>query len=66
MKKFLICILLVGLIFPQNRNQRDLERNIDQFRMISFRRPLESGLVEIMSFVIIPNRSLQFIKEKNQ
>ena len=66
MKKFLICILLVGLIFPQNRNQRDLNRNIDQFRMTSFTRPLESGLVEIMSFVIIPNRSLQFIKEKNK
>ena len=66
MKKFLICILLIGLIFPQNRNQRDLNRNIDQFRMTSFTRPLESGLVEIMSFVIIPNRSLQFIKEKNK
>ena len=56
MKKFLICILLVGLIFPQNRNQRDLDRNIDQFRMISFTRPLESGLVEIMSFVVIPKK----------
>ena len=66
MKKLFICILLVGLIFPQNRNQRDLNRNIDQFRMTSFIRPLESGSVEIMSFVIIPNRSLQFIKEKNK
>ena len=56
MKKFLICILLVGLIFPQNRNQRDLDRNIDQFRMTSFTRPLESGLVEIMSFVVIPKK----------
>ena len=66
MKKFLICIVLVGLIFPQNRNQRNLNRNIDQFRMTSFTRPLESGSVEIMSFVVIPNRSLQFIKEKNK
>ena len=66
MKKLFICILLVGLIFPQNRNERDLNRNIDQFRMTSFIRPLESGSVEIMSFVIIPNRSLQFIKEKNK
>jgi len=65
-KKFLICIVLVGLIFPQNRNQRNLNRNIDQFRMTSFTRPLESGSVEIMSFVVIPNRSLQFIKEKNK
>ena len=66
MKKLFIYILLVGLIFPQNRNQRNLNRNIDQFRMTSFTRPLESGLVEIMSFVVIPNRSLQFIKEKNK
>ena len=66
MKKLFIYILLVGLIFPQNRNQRNLNRNIDQFRMISFTRPLESGSVEIMSFVVIPNRSLQFIKEKNK
>ena len=66
MKKFLICIVLVGLIFPQNRNQGNLNRNIDQFRMTSFTRPLESGSVEIMSFVVIPNRSLQFIKEKNK
>ena len=66
MKKLFICILLVGLIFPQNRNQGNLNRNIDQFRMTSFTRPLESGLVEIMSFVVIPNRSLQFIKEKNK
>jgi len=65
-KKFLICIVLVGLIFPQNRNQGNLNRNIDQFRMTSFTRPLESGSVEIMSFVVIPNRSLQFIKEKNK
>jgi len=65
-KKLFICILLVGLIFPQNRNQGNLNRNIDQFRMTSFTRPLESGLVEIMSFVVIPNRSLQFIKEKNK
>jgi GWxTD domain-containing protein len=34
--------------------------------MTSFTRPLESGSVEIMSFVVIPNRSLQFIKEKNK
>ena len=66
MKKLFICILLVGLIFPQNRNQGNLNRNIDQFRMTSFTRPLESGSVEIMSFVVIPNRSLQFIKEKNK
>ena len=66
MKKLFIYILLVGLIFPQNRNQRNLNRNIDQFRMTSFTRPLESGSVEIMSFVVIPNRSLQFIKEKNK
>tara|TARA_Y100000782_G_scaffold89025_1_gene96953 strand:- start:3829 stop:5061 length:1233 start_codon:yes stop_codon:yes gene_type:complete len=65
-KKLFIYILLVGLIFPQNRNQRNLNRNIDQFRMTSFTRPLESGSVEIMSFVVIPNRSLQFIKEKNK
>ncbi len=60
MKKFLIYLLLISTIFSQNRN---LDRNIDQFKINTFIRPLESGLVEVMCFVKIPNYSLQFVKE---
>ena len=60
MKKFLIYLLLISAIFSQNRN---IDRNIDQFKINTFTRPLESGLVEVMCFVKIPNYSLQFIKE---
>ena len=60
MKKFLIYLLFITAIFSQNRN---LDRNIDQFKIDTFTRPLESGLVEVMCFVKIPNYSLQFVKE---
>ncbi|MEC7822400.1 MAG: GWxTD domain-containing protein [Candidatus Neomarinimicrobiota bacterium] len=60
MKKFLIYLLFISAIFSQNRN---LGRNIDQFKISTFTRPLESGLVEVMCFVKIPNYSLQFVKE---
>ena len=60
MKKFLIYLLFISVIFSQNRN---IDRNIDQFKINTFTRPLESGLVEVMCFVKIPNYSLQFIKE---
>ena len=60
MKKFLIYLLFISAIFSQNRN---IDRNIDQFKINTFTRPLESGLVEVMCFVKIPNYSLQFIKE---
>ena len=60
MKKFLIYLLLISAIFSQNRN---IDRNIDQFKINTFTRPLESGLVEVMCFVKIPNYSLQFVKE---
>jgi len=60
MKKFLIYLLFITAIFSQNRN---LDRNIDQFKIDAFTRPLESGLVEVMCFVKIPNYSLQFVKE---
>ena len=60
MKKFLIYLLFISTIFSQNRN---LDRNIDQFKIDTFTRPIESGLVEVMCFVKIPNYSLQFVKE---
>ena len=60
MKKFLIYLLFISVIFSQNRN---IDRNIDQFKINTFTRPLESGLVEVMCFVKIPNYSLQFVKE---
>ena len=60
MKKFLIYLLFINVIFPQGRN---LDRNIDQFKIDTFTRPLESGLIEVMCFVKIPNYSLQFVKE---
>ncbi len=60
MKKFLIYLLLISAIFSQNRN---IDRNIDQFKINTFTRPLESGLVEVMCFIKIPNYSLQFVKE---
>ncbi len=60
MKKFLIYLLCTSVIFSQNRN---LDRNIDQFKINTFTRPLESGLIEVMCFVKIPNYSLQFVKE---
>ena len=60
MKKFLIYLLFFSTIFSQNRN---LDRNIDQFKIDTFTRPLESGLVEVMCFFKIPNYSLQFVKE---
>ena len=60
MKKFLIYLLFFSTIFSQNRN---LDRNIDQFKIDTFTRPLESGLVEVMCFVKIRNYSLQFVKE---
>ena len=60
MKKFLIYLLFISTIFSQNRN---LDRNIDQFKIDTFTRPLESGLIEVMCFVKIPNYSLQFVKE---
>ncbi len=60
MKKFLIYLLFINVIFSQNRN---IDRNIDQFKINTFTRPLESGLVEVMCFVKIPNYSLQFVKE---
>jgi len=60
MKKFLIYLLFISVIFSQNRN---IDRNIDQFKINIFTRPLESGLVEVMCFVKIPNYSLQFVKE---
>ena len=59
MKKFLIYLLFISVIFSQNRN---IDRNIDQFKINTFTRPLESGLVEVMCFVKIPNYSLQFVK----
>ena len=58
MKKFLIYLLFISTIFSQNRN---LDRNIDQFKIDTFTRPIESGLVEVMCFVKIPNYSLQFV-----
>ena len=60
MKKFLTYLLFINVIFPQGRN---LDRNIDQFKIDTFTRPLESGLIEVMCFVKIPNYSLQFVKE---
>ena len=60
MKKFLIYLLFISVIFSQNRN---IDRNIDQFKINTFTRPLESGLVEVMCVVKIPNYSLQFVKE---
>ena len=60
MKKFLIYLLFISVIFSLNRN---IDRNIDQFKINTFTRPLESGLVEVMCFVKIPNYSLQFVKE---
>ena len=54
MKKFLIYLLFISAIFSQNRN---IDRNIDQFKINTFTRPLESGLVEVMCFVKIPNYS---------
>ena len=60
MKKFLIYLLFISVIFSQNRN---IDRNIDQFKINTFTRPLESGLVEVMCFVKIPNYSLQFVKD---
>ena len=60
MKKFLIYLLFISAIFSQNRN---IDRYIDQFKINTFTRPLESGLVEVMCFIKIPNYSLQFVKE---
>ena len=59
MKKFIaLYLVLFSTIFSQGLN-----RNIDQFKMSSFVRPVKSDSIEILSFMEVSNNTLQFLKK---
>ena len=59
MKKFIaLYLVLFSTIFSQVLN-----RNIDQFKISSFVRPVSSDSIEILSFMEVSNNTLQFLKK---
>ncbi len=59
MKKFIsLYLALFSTIFAQ-----ELNRNIDQFKINSFVRPVTKDSIEILSFMEISNNTLQFLKK---
>ena len=59
MKKFIaLYLVLFSTIFSQGLN-----RNIDQFKISSFVRPVNSDSIEILSFMEVSNNTLQFLKK---
>lgn len=59
MKKFIsLYLVLFSIIFAQ-----ELNRNIDQFKINSFVRPVTKDSIEILSFMEISNNTLQFLKK---